>query len=305
MNAKTSTQQINGVPGKDYPVVDQEKCTKCGLCLTICPTMIFEMQEDRVVTVREEMCIKCGHCGSVCPADALIEPFTEPEKVSTSDLESPSFSDSLLLLFRARRSVRKYKKKPIAREHIDKILEAGRFTATGTNAQTIHYTVITDQQKIAELRTITLPAVMKMFAFIGKIVSMPLVSRTMSEELRERMKNQYVRGMKILFDRQMSGEDRLFFEAPAIILVFGEKYDETQAFSCAAALYNCSLMAHTLGIGCCFNGFLHTAINFNKKLRKWMDIPKTQKCYGAMTLGYQNVKYNRLVRRNPARVRLM
>ena len=302
MNTNIPIRKGGGVPGKDYPTIIEEKCTKCGICLTICPSMIFELQGDRVVTIREDLCIKCGHCGATCPADAIVEPFSDPAEIPASALDSPGFSDALQLLFRSRRSVRKYSKKPLAREDLEKIVEAGRYTATGTNAQTIHYIVLTDPKKIDELRTIAMPAVMKMFAFVGRVVSMPFASRMMGEELRDRMKNQYVPGMKILYDRQMQGEDRLFFNAPAILMVFGEKYDETQAFSCSAALYNCSVMAHTLGIGCCFNGFLHTAINFNKKLRKWMDIPKTEKCYGAMTLGYQNVKYRRLVRRNPARV---
>ena len=41
---------------------------------------------------------------------------------------------------------------------------------------------------------------------------------------------------------------------------------------------------------------------FDKKLRKWFDIPRNLKCYGAMTLGYQEVRYHRLVRRNPVKV---
>ncbi|UCD85630.1 MAG: nitroreductase family protein [Deltaproteobacteria bacterium] len=303
MNDKTSTQQSSGIPGKDYPSIVQDKCTKCGICLKVCPTMAYEMRDDQVVIVRSEMCIKCGHCGATCPANAIIESFSVPEGIPASHLDSPSFPNALQLLFRSRRSVRRYKKQPLAREDLEKILEAGRYTATGTNAQTINYIVITDPEKIDELRTIALPVVMKMFAFIGKVVSMPFSSHLMGDEVRERMKNRYVPGMQLLYERQMQGEDRIFYDAPAIMLVTGEKYDETQAFSCAAALYNCSLMAHTLGIGCCFNGFLQTSVNFNKKLKKWMGIPKTQKCYGAMTLGYPNVKYTRLVKRNPARVR--
>jgi hypothetical protein len=61
-------------------------------------------------------------------------------------------------------------------------------------------------------------------------------------------------------------------------------------------------MAHTLGLGCCFNGFLVGAVNHDRKIKKWLDIPASHKCYSAMTLGYQNVKYQRLVHRDAAKV---
>jgi nitroreductase len=94
----------------------------------------------------------------------------------------------------------------------------------------------------------------------------------------------------------------LFYNAPAIIIVYGDKWDDSTGFACSAALYNCSLMAHTLGIGCCFMGFLGIAVKNSASIRKWLGIPSTQKFYGAMTLGYPEVKYNRLVKRNPATV---
>lgn len=302
MKAKNLPDPGAGIPGVDYPEIDQSKCTKCGICLKVCAPVMYEMHGGQVTLVRPEWCFHCGHCGAACPAGAIREAFSEPVPAGAPEIVSPAFSDGLQLLFRSRRSVRKYKKKPVSREDIEKILEAGRYTATGTNAQTLRYMVITDPEKIDELRRIAFPAVLKMFAFVGKLTKLPFASRLMGEELRDRMKNRYVEGMKLFEEQMRRGEDKLFHDAPAIILVFAEKFDETQAFSAAAALYNCSLMAHTLGIGCCFNGFLWMAINFNRKLRKWFGLPRNLKCYGAMTLGYQEVKYHRLVRRNPVKV---
>lgn len=75
------------------------------------------------------------------------------------------------------------------------------------------------------------------------------------------------------------------------------------AFSCSAALFICYLMAHTIGIGACLKGFLVPAANRDPKVKKWLGIPRNYKDHAAMTLGYQNVKYNNLVERNPVKVK--
>ncbi len=287
------------------PRVNQRKCTKCGLCLTLCPATVFEMRHKKIAVVRPESCIKCGHCGSLCPASAIAELSVDSKKIPASGLDALPTARSLQMLFRSRRSVRQYKRKPLAKKDLNKILEAGRYTATGSNSQNIRYIVITDQDKIEQLREMTLPVIMKLFSFAGQLASLPFAPYMMGEDLADRMKNQYAPGMKLFNERQKAGEDRLFFNAPAIMLVCSDKYDDTTGFSCSAALYNCSLMAHSIGIGCCFNGFVQNAVNNSAKLRKWFDIPRTQKCYGAMTLGYQKVKYNRLVKRNPPNVTWM
>jgi hypothetical protein len=38
-------------------------------------------------------------------------------------------------------------------------------------------------------------------------------------------------------------------------------------------------------------------------MKRWLGIPADHQCYAAMTLGFPDVKYLRLVRRYPARVR--
>jgi len=104
---------------------------------------------------------------------------------------------------------------------------------------------------------------------------------------------------------QDRGEERIFWNAPALIAVYAEKLDDTAGFSCSAALYNCSLMAHTIGIGCCFNGFLQTVINNKPAIKKMLGIPKYMKCYGVMTLGYQDIEFKKLVKRNEVDVNWM
>jgi len=298
MSTRPALQQKSvTIPSSAPPRVIQRKCTQCGLCLTVCPANVFEMHNKKIAAVKTEYCIQCGHCGSMCPSNAIVVSSAETKTISAFGPDALPSPRSLQLLLRARRSVRRYKSKPLTKKDLHSIIEAGRYTATGSNSQNIRYMVVTDPRKIAELREITVPAVMKLFATAAKTASLPFASYLLGDDLADKLKNQYGPGMKLFYERQSRGEDRLFFDAPAIMLVCGERWDETTGFSCAAALYNCSLKAHTIGVGCCFNGFIQTTVNNNPKIRKWFGIPRTQKCYGAMTLGYPDVKYNRLVKR--------
>ncbi len=284
----------------NVPKIAEKKCTACGQCTSVC--LVFEKRNKQISIVRPELCISCGHCGSFCPSGAIKSPSTEPKRLTDADLAKMPSPASLQLLFRSRRSVRKYKKKPVSKKDINRILEAGRYTPTGTNTQGIQYIVIADPDRIAELRKMTLPAVLKLFGMAERIAALPFSSLVLGENFVYNIKNKYSPALELIRQRTIRGDDRLFYSAPAILLVHGEKMDD-MAFSSAVALFNCSMMAHTLGLGCCLNGFLALAANQNSSVKKWLGIPRNHKCHGAITLGYPNVKYKSLVKRNPVNVR--
>lgn len=288
-------------PYPDAPRIVEDKCNHCGLCAEIC--LVYERRGKQISVVRPEICIHCGHCGSFCPTCAIEVPAAEPARMTDADRALLPSPESLQFLFRSRRSVRRYKRKAVSREDIERIFEAGRYTPTGVNNQAIQYIVINDPDKIEELRQMTLPVVMKLFGLAERIAAIPYIStRILGEQFVRDLKEHFAPAVKLMFECTQKGDDRLFYHAPAVMLVHGEKIDD-MAFSCSAALFNCSLMAHTLGIGCCLNGFLVLAANQNKKVKNWLGIPKRHKCHGAMTFGYQGIVYNSLLRRNPPNVR--
>ena len=62
-------------------VIDYSKCSRCGLCVRICPTSVFEM-EDVVRVVREENCLACLACEILCPKKIItITPIVEKSKL--------------------------------------------------------------------------------------------------------------------------------------------------------------------------------------------------------------------------------
>jgi len=51
---------------------DENKCTHCGLCISICPVSAFEVDpKTGKVLFLKEKCIACGACVKVCPYKAM------------------------------------------------------------------------------------------------------------------------------------------------------------------------------------------------------------------------------------------
>jgi ferredoxin len=51
---------------------NEERCTYCGACITICPTGAFELDPvSRQVTFDNEKCLACELCIKACPPRAM------------------------------------------------------------------------------------------------------------------------------------------------------------------------------------------------------------------------------------------
>jgi len=51
---------------------NEERCTHCGACITICPSGAFELDsKTRRVSFDDEKCVACGLCIKACPPRAM------------------------------------------------------------------------------------------------------------------------------------------------------------------------------------------------------------------------------------------
>ncbi|SDT85826.1 NAD-dependent dihydropyrimidine dehydrogenase, PreA subunit [Verrucomicrobium sp. GAS474] len=58
-------------------LVSQDRCISCDICVSVCPTDVFEAVPDGPpVVARKEDCQTCFLCEAHCPADAL---YVAPE----------------------------------------------------------------------------------------------------------------------------------------------------------------------------------------------------------------------------------
>ena len=50
---------------------DHAKCVGCGLCETVCPHGVFEMNGKKIRLVDRNGCMECGACALNCPSGAI------------------------------------------------------------------------------------------------------------------------------------------------------------------------------------------------------------------------------------------
>jgi ferredoxin len=98
----------------------------------------IEDENKKITTISPErinLCLQCGHCVAVCPNHAMqVESLDKEDFVSVkaSDISENEF----LSLLQQRRSVRRYKDKPLPREIINRIIDAAHSSPTGTGSMT-------------------------------------------------------------------------------------------------------------------------------------------------------------------------
>ena len=52
---------------------DDEKCTRCTICLDACPIPCydFDEKENTIIIIDEDQCIVCRNCEEECPVSCL------------------------------------------------------------------------------------------------------------------------------------------------------------------------------------------------------------------------------------------
>ncbi len=55
----------------ERPIMDKEKCNKCGLCWLYCPDAAMKLLDDGYYEPELFYCKGCGICARVCPREAI------------------------------------------------------------------------------------------------------------------------------------------------------------------------------------------------------------------------------------------
>ncbi len=273
--------------------INNNKCTGCGLCSKNCPRNQIRIINGKAAPLNKS-CIGCGHCIAICPKNAVvIDNYDMKEIVEYSPETFYVNPDNLLNAIKFRRSVRKFKNTAIEREKIKKIIEAGRFSPSGSNKQPLSFVVV--QQKMKELTGITVKVLYKFACNFEPDENDPLLSQ---HQL-------YIDMWKQIYKNYKHGEDNLFFNAPALIIILHDKrLSDYSTIDGQLAASNMVLTANSLGLGVCYNGFF-TYASEDIEIRNFLFLPDNIKVVASLLIGYADVKYLRTVPRKKPEVQWM
>jgi nitroreductase len=261
-------------------------------------------EKKSIVVIDPASCNLCGHCKAICPTDApKFSNLSENEFELTPNIEEMPNPSSFLRFLRRRRSQRIYSSKPVEIEKLKMIIEAGRFAPTGGNRQGCEYIVVTGRKILDRVCTLTIQTLQEQ----GKLVKEALDRYHRSKvPLREEyITMQYYPSLvDRIAEKWKEGIDQLLYHAPVLILVHMKQgITTTPQVDASLSAMHMILMAETLGLGTCINGFLFFALHHSGELREVLEIPSDHQVHVAFTVGYSDVEFLRLVARNPAKIK--
>lgn len=51
--------------------LDAQKCNGCGMCRTVCPHAVFDLENKKSRIADRNACMECGACARNCPESAI------------------------------------------------------------------------------------------------------------------------------------------------------------------------------------------------------------------------------------------
>lgn len=169
---------------------------------------------------------------------------------------------SILDLIKSRQSDRKYDSKPVEKEKLERIIEAGRMAPSACNAQPWKFVVVTDSELIVRIAEIASAKLIGMNSFVAQAPVILVIIReqpNMSSKVGGTIKNK-----------------------------------DYSLIDIGIAAENICLQARAEGIGSCIIGWFD-----ERQLKKLLSIPRPKRVELIITLGY-SLSHPRDKKRKPA-----
>ena len=161
---------------------------------------------------------------------------------------------------RNRRSTRAFLPEQLKDMEMQAIIDAGIYAPSANNQQPWHFTVVQSKDILDRLSV----------AF---------------KEVAGKSENEYIR-------RFADNEKfHVFYNAPTVVLVSGDKNNSYAAVNCGAAVENMLIAAESLEIGSCWIGLIAVLLNSEEGIEfvKELGLPEGFKQIHAVCLGYKKI----------------
>jgi nitroreductase/NAD-dependent dihydropyrimidine dehydrogenase PreA subunit len=264
-----------------FVTVDKKKCARDGACVAVCPLgLLYPGSDGSPLAIEDagKRCIACGHCVSVCPHAALslekvplelCQELPQGWNLSVGQVEA---------LLKGRRSIRTYRQEAIARQDLEKLIEISRYAPSGINIQPVRWAVLYEREKVARLA----------FLIIEWMRGLIAQDAPIAQSLN----------MRNLVAACEKDRDLICRKAPHLVYTYALKDDMMAASASTIALTFFDLAAASMGLGACWAGYAHMALNASPECRKHAGLNSRCNCFGAMLVGYPARSFCRIPPRN-------
>ena len=264
--------------------VDQDLCTRCGICSVVCPMAIVTPADENTLPVVKEaaagMCIQCGHCEVSCPSQALLMNVRPDEKVPLPTGAGTIAPGDMGYYLRKRRSVRHFTKDSVPKGKILEILDIARYAASGGNGQPVEWIVVHDPNKVKKIAGLT----------VEWMKTLLNSNHPMSGYI------------PILIGAWESGNDVICRGAPHLLFATIPDGNPIAVTDAIIALTHFDIAAPAYGIGTCWAGFVAMAATSYQPLQKELGLPAGRKSAYAMMFGHPQYKVYGIPRRKPLEI---
>jgi nitroreductase/ferredoxin len=265
--------------------IDETKCKRDGLCARECPMVIIKLKDSKgfpeMVPGGEGICNSCGHCVAICPNGALSHANVPIEKSPSIKKDLEITEEQAVQFLRSRRSVRFFKKQPVEKEKLQRLIEIARYAPSGGNLQLVEWMVFTDADRIREIAGLTLEWMRKLMAKAPQSVP-PYYS--------------------LIISAWDMGYNTVTYSAPVLIVASAPKEAPTGMVDVALALSYLELAARKFGLGTCWAGLVEGALQGSTAFRESVGLPEGHPYHYPMMVGYPKPKYARMPERKAPKI---
>ena len=178
---------------------------------------------------------------------------------------------NVLQAIRDRRAVRDYKREPISAGMIYQLISSAAWAPSAMNAQSCHFTVITDGALLDEIST-------KAKAWLLKNAS------ALTAHFRDLLRDDNF---------------HMFYQAPALIIISAPSENPWAHEDCSVAAQNLMLAAASLGLGSCWIGFAQGWLN-TPEAQALLNLSSRNVCVAPIVVGHPKAVLPAVPRKAPA-----
>jgi nitroreductase len=209
-------------------------------------------------------------------------------------------------LLKTRRSIRAFQEKPLAKETLEEIIDGARSAPSAHNAQSTEYLVVLDGAVLSQVSAVTIEYLRFEVGRLNNLFLKTLLSLVDRELLELGLRE--IPGFERIIRKFEAGQDPILHRAPALLVFHARRNLDFGVADAHLALQNASLLAHSMGVGHFFTGYVLAACRvpmsraWSRRIPDLIGIPAENEIHGALALGYPVPKFKKWIERKPARI---